>query len=92
METNDDNKAAPSVDVPRIVRADSAGIWQLTDNMGNQKTVEVVNDPWGNTQDTHSRLHVRGKGDGYWPVDSSIFDGWKWSRPNVPTHPPDGRK
>ena len=66
-----------------LVRADSTGIWQLTDNMGNQKTVEVVNDPWGTTQDTHGRLYVRGKGDGYWPVDSDIFDGWKWSRPNV---------
>ncbi len=82
METDIENTAAPSVEVPRLVRADAPGIWQLTDNMGNQKTVEVVNDPWATTNDNRERLYVRGKGNGYWPVNSSIFDGWEWSCPN----------
>ena len=55
--------------------------------MGNQKTVEVVNDPWATTNDNRGRLYVRGKGNGYWPVDSSIFDGWEWSRPNASAMP-----
>lgn len=66
---------------PRLVRADACGIWQLEDNMGNKKLVEVVNDPFVGPNDSNGRLHVNG-GRGYWPVDSSIFDGWKWSRPN----------